>query len=194
DFSLANIIGVFMNVGLFGGVFYVSIVLQQGLSASPLMAGLQLLPMMVMFVIGNLAFSRLSARLGSRRAIIVGMSAATTAVAVLAFISLGEVSYLSLTVCLSVAHLGLGIASPAMTSVMVNSVEPRDIGIAGAVMNVNRQLGSLIGIAIVAGLLAAATASPLAAAPMIFGLAVAGYAIGAIAGARLHKATRSAEA
>lgn len=193
DFSLANIIGVFMNVGLFGGVFYVSIALQQGLSASPLMAGLQLLPMMVMFVIGNLAFSRLGARLGSRRAIIVGMSAATIAVAVLAFVSLGEVSYLSLTACLSVAHLGLGIASPAMTSVMVDSVEPRDIGIAGAVMNVNRQLGSLIGIAIVAGLLAA-TASPIAAAPMIFGLAVTGYAIGAIAGARLHKATRSAEA
>ncbi len=193
DFSLANVVGVFMNVGLFGGVFLVSILLQQGLSSGPLTAGLQLLPMMVVFVIGNLAFSRLSGRLGPRGAIIIGMSAATIAVAVLALVSIRDVSYPWLAVCLAVAHLGLGVASPAMTSAMMNRIEPRDTGLAGAVMNVNRQLGSLIGVAIAAGLLTT-TASPAAAAPMMFGLTVVGYAIAAIAGVRLHKTTRSAEA
>lgn len=89
-------------------------------------------------------------------------------------------------VCLAVAHLGLGIASPAMTAAMMNSIEPADTGLAGAVMNVNRQFGSLIGVAIAAGLLTA-TASPIAAAPMMFGLTVIGYAIATIAGICLQK-------
>ena len=190
DFSLSNVVGVFMNVGLFGGVFLVSILLQRGMGSDPLTAGLQLLPMMVVFVIGNLAFSRFSERLGPKRAIILGMTAATITVAILAIASTSNVTYPWLATCLAVAHLGLGIASPAMTAAMMNSIEPRDTGLAGAVMNVNRQLGSLIGVAIAAGLLTT-MATPEAVAPFMFGLTVVGYAIAAIAGLFLHPTDRS---
>jgi hypothetical protein len=77
-----------------------------------------------------------------------------------------------------------------MPAAMMNSIEPRDTGLAGAVMNVNRQLGSLIGVAIAAGLLTT-MATPEAVAPFMFGLTVVGYAIAAIAGLFLHPTDRS---
>lgn len=192
QFSLANVVGVFMNVGLFGGVFLVSIVLQQAMGSGPLIAGLQLLPMMAVFVVGNLAFSRLGKVLSARQAIIMGTGAAAVAVAILALVSLGGVSYPWLAVCLAVAHLGLGIASPAMTAAMLNSVDSRHTGLAGAVLNVNRQMGSLVGVAVAAALLST-MASPAAAVPVMFGLSVIGYGGAALAGFLLQNTVRSRE-
>ena len=183
QFTLANTVGIFMNVGLFGGVFLISILLQQSMGSDPLTAGLQLLPMMVVFVIGNLGFSRFSGKIGARPAIIAGMLAAAIAVGLLALvISLStSIAYIWLAVCLAIAHLGLGIASPAMTAAMMDSVESRDTGIAGAILNVNRQLGSLVGVAIAAALIVM-NGTPQKAAPIMFVSTAVGYVIAVVAG------------
>lgn len=184
EFTLANAVGILMNVGLFGGVFFVSILLQQTMGSDPLTAGLQLLPMMAVFVLGNLTYSRLSGSLTPRQSILLGLGAATIAVGALTLASTQDFSYLWFAVCLATAHLGLGLGSPAMTAAMLNSVDTRDTGLAGAVLNVNRQIGSLLGVAIAAGLLTAVGQA--AAAPAMFGISTLGYALAVVAGYLLH--------
>ncbi|VTR76000.1 DHA2 family efflux MFS transporter permease subunit [Cellulomonas hominis] len=156
-FSIANTVGTMLNLGLFGIAFILALLLQVQRGATAAQAGLQMLPMMLMFVIGNVAFSRLAGRTGNKALMVAGMAAAALATIGLAVVLDASTPYWVLAVLMSVANLGLGLASPAMTDTMMSSVGPADTGTAGAMLNVNRQVGSLIGVAIFSGLLANTT-------------------------------------
>lgn len=152
-FTLMNLVGTLMNLGLFGAGFMLALFLQSTRHATALQAGLQILPMMLVFVIGNILFTRAADRLGTRLPIIGGLTLSVVATLALVLVLRTDTSYWLLAVLVSLANFGLGTASPAMTATMMSSVEQRDIGTAGAMLNVNRQFGSLIGIAIMTGFL-----------------------------------------
>jgi DHA2 family methylenomycin A resistance protein-like MFS transporter len=57
-----------------------------------------------------------------------------------------------------VAGFGIGLVVPSMTNAMLGSVDPANAGIASGVLNASRQLGGLIGVAVM-GLLVGQAAS-----------------------------------
>lgn len=183
-FTLANAIGSLMNLGLFGIAFVLSLLLQVQRGAGPVEAGLQMLPMMLVFVIGNVAFTKLVKDIGTKRPMVFGMSVAFCATAALGLILNGSTAYWLLAMLISVAHLGLGFTSPAMTATMMSAVEQRDTGIAGAMLSVNRQLGSLIGVAVFSGLLAS-TDNWYRSTGIAFFIAAVAYLLAAIAATAL---------
>ncbi len=196
SFTLANVVGTMLNLGLFGIAFILALLLQVQRGATAAEAGWQMLPMMLMFVIGNVGFARIAARTGSRAPMVAGMAVAFVATGCLAVVLDAATPYWLLAVLMCVANLGLGFASPAMTDTLIGSVRPADTGTAGAMLNVNRQTGSLVGVAIFSGLLAGST-SWYASATRALAIAAGVYLLAALAAAavprrRAHGATADA--
>lgn len=147
-FAAANGIGFLINLGAFGQLFLVSLYFQQVRGADPWHTGLDLLPLMVMFTVGNLLSARISALWGLRPSMLVGLAASGLLTGVLA--GLGTtLPYALFNVLLAAANLGVGIAIPAMTTTVMHVAGQTHANIAAASLNANRQIGALIGVAAV---------------------------------------------
>jgi DHA2 family methylenomycin A resistance protein-like MFS transporter len=176
QFNAANLIGFLLNIGMYGTVFLISYLLQTVRGASVQEAGLQLLPMMLGFVVGNLGFARVATRMGTRAPLIVGMGIATLATLALALMFGRSTPIWVIAATVGVTNLGLGIVSPAMTSALMGAVTSADTGTAGAMLNLNRNIGSLIGVAIFAGILSTTT-NWYASGALALGVAAIAYAL-----------------
>ncbi|PEB87347.1 MFS transporter [Bacillus thuringiensis] len=146
-FSSANIVGFLLNFALFGGIFMFGLFLQKAYEASPFVAGLQLLPMMSVFVIGNVLFAIMVTKFGSKLLLFIALFIASIGSLLLMFI-VNNVSYIGIAFVYSIVNLGIGIAVPAMTTIVMKSAGRENGNMAGATLNVNRQIGALVGIAI----------------------------------------------
>lgn len=146
-FAAANGIGFLVNLGAFGQLFLVSLYFQQARGADAWHTGLDLLPLMAMFTIGNLLSARISARWGVRLPMLAGLAASGLLTAAL----IGTESllpYALFNVVLAAANLGVGIAIPAMTTTVMRVAGQTHANIAAAALNANRQIGALIGVAV----------------------------------------------
>jgi DHA2 family methylenomycin A resistance protein-like MFS transporter len=115
------------------------------------------------------------------------------AIAVLALVLGAGTPYWLIAVTMCVSNLGLGFASPAMTATMMASIRTEDGGIAGAMMNVNRQIGSLVGVGLFSGMLATSN-DWYTTARSAFGVAFAAYLAGVLAAIRIGRGQHSAQA
>jgi len=52
---------------------------------------------------------------------------------------------LAVLIALGLSGAGIGIASPAMTSLVANAVDERDLGVAGAMQQLMTQMGAVFG-------------------------------------------------
>jgi MFS family permease len=124
-------------------------------------------------VVGNLVISRplafsliaplaafATVRLGERVAGVVG--GLGVAVSMLLWAGISPASgYLAIVVATAFSGIGLGIASPALTSLVANAVDERDMGVASAMQQLMTQLGSVLGSAVLATVSASATSDDL---------------------------------
>ncbi|MEK4599230.1 MFS transporter [Bacillus sp. FSL R9-9497] len=147
SFSSANLVGFLINFALFGGIFMFGLFLQKAKGASPFIAGVELLPIMAVFVIGNLLFARLTTRLGVKIPMLVSFTIAGIGSLLLMF-SVSSAPYWILAVIYAIANLGVGVAVPAMTATVMQAAGKEHANIAGATLNANRQVGALVGVAI----------------------------------------------
>lgn len=152
-FSAANVVGFLLNFALFGGVFLLGIFLQLTRGASVLRAGIELLPMMGVFVIGNLAFARIVGRTGIRRPLIIALATAGLGALVMLTIN-ASMPYALLAVVMAVANLGVGITVPALTAALMQAAGRENANLAGATLTANRQIGALVGVAVTGAILA----------------------------------------
>lgn len=94
-------------------------------------------------VIAPLA-SLVTIRLGER---VMGVVGSTCVVlSMLAFTTVGPgTGLLLMLVALGLSGAGIGMASPAMTSLVANAVDERDLGVAGAMQQLMTQMGAVFG-------------------------------------------------
>ncbi|QIZ37339.1 MFS transporter [Saccharopolyspora sp. ASAGF58] len=182
-FSGANIVGFLFNFALFGSMFMVGLYLQHARGASPLQAGLLLLPMTIFFPVSNIVFSRISAIFSN--GLLLTAFLLLAGVSSLTMITVSPATpYWVLALAVGMANVGAGIISPAMTAALVDAAGPEHANVAGSVLNANRQIGSLVGIAAVSVVLAAAhdwTRGPQAS----FALVASAYTLAAMSAWRL---------
>lgn len=145
-FAGGNLIGFLFNFSLFGGIFILGLFLQNARGATPFEAGLQLLPMTMFFPISNIVYSKISGRFSNGPLLTGFLVVAAAATVGLTAISPGT-PYWVLAVAVGLANIGAGIISPAMTAVLVDSAGIEHAAVSGSVLNANRQIGSLFGIA-----------------------------------------------
>ncbi|MFS1026487.1 MFS transporter [Enterococcus casseliflavus] len=146
EFTTSNFIGTLLNFSMFGGLFMFGLFLQKAGNNSSLIAGIKLLPMMIVFVIGNLIYSKATNRLGTKMPLVIGLSMAGFG-SLLLTITL-SLPYAVIAAIYAFANLGVGIAVPSMTSIAMQSAGNENSNVASSVLNVARQIGSLIGVAV----------------------------------------------
>ncbi len=88
--------------------------------------------------------SRVTMRVGERIAGMFGIGLVAISMAVMATID-KNVSNIHIIIGLMLTGIGTGIASPAMTSLVANSVSDDDLGVAGALQQLVVQLGAVLG-------------------------------------------------
>ncbi|MCY9187912.1 MFS transporter [Bacillus mojavensis] len=177
-FSAAQFVGFLLNFALFGGMFMLSLFLQEARGASSFLAGVELLPMMAVFVVGNLLFARLANRFEAGLLMFVSM-AVSCIMALLLFVMVSpDLPYWQLAVLTSAMNLGVGITVPAMTAVIMKTAGQEHANIAGAALNTNRQIGALVGVA-VSGMVIHLSATWYAGAGFTFLMMGAAYSLAA---------------
>ncbi|HKT03257.1 MAG TPA: MFS transporter [Rugosimonospora sp.] len=182
-FAGANLVGFGFNFALFGSAFLLGLYLQHARGATPFQAGLELLPMTIFFPVANVVYSRISGRFSNGRLLTAFLLLA--GVASLTMVTISRATpYWLLALAVGVANIGGGIISPAMTATLVDAAGPEHANASGSVLNVNRQIGSLVGIAMVGVVLGTVRGWDRGAALSFLLIGVA-YLIGACAAWRL---------
>lgn len=188
SFTAANVVGFLFNFAFYGALFVLGLFLQTARGASPVTAGLQMLPAVLVIPAGNMLYARIAPRIGNRAAL-TGALALSAAGYVLLFLLLAPgLPYWVLAVVLALTNIGSGVSSPAMTGVLMAAAGREHTDIASATLNANRQIGSLVGIAGMGAVLTGAGDGYQGAA-CAFALTAGALAVAALAG-RLGIRTR----
>jgi DHA2 family methylenomycin A resistance protein-like MFS transporter len=173
-FAAANGVGFLINFAVFGQLFLLSLFIQQQ-GADALQTGLKLIPMMAAFAVGNLTSGRIAARVGVRPPMMYGLTAGL-AMALVMLAGLRPASpYWLLALAAVVMNVAIGIAIPGMTATVMLVAGKAHANSAAAALNANRQIGALVGVALMGTVLHLAPEWGLRL-PVAFTLIAAAYA------------------
>ncbi|MFI9765909.1 MFS transporter [Streptomyces sp. NPDC052415] len=159
--SAGVVLMVLMAIAFMGGLFFVTFYLQNVHGMSPIDAGLHLLPLTGMMIVGSPLAGVLITKLGPRVPLAGGM--AFTAVAMYGMSTL-ETDTGSLVMSIWFALLGLGLA-PVMvgaTEVIVGNAPLELSGVAGGLQQAAMQIGGSLGTAVLGAVMASKVDSDLA--------------------------------
>ncbi len=152
---------VLMAIAFMGGLFFVTFYLQNVHDMSPIDAGLHLLPLTGMMIVGSPLAGAMITKLGPRIPLAGGMAA--TAIAMYGMSTL-DTDTGSAVMSLWFALLGLGLA-PVMvgaTEVIVGNAPMELSGVAGGLQQAAMQIGGSLGTAVLGAVMASKVDSDLA--------------------------------
>jgi DHA2 family methylenomycin A resistance protein-like MFS transporter len=145
-FALTSLVGLLVNVAIYGLIFVFSLYLQQVNGLSAFATGLAFVPMLGAVLPVNLIAPRVTERIGAPATIAAG--AVLSAAGCLAMLGIAaNTSYWAMCAQLIAISTGLGLLVPPLTSTLLGSVEKSRSGIAAGVLNATRQTGSVLGVA-----------------------------------------------
>jgi MFS transporter, DHA2 family, methylenomycin A resistance protein len=153
SFSAATGVGMLLNFGIYGQVFVLSLYFQQMRHYTALATGLMLLPFAGLTMILPPMSGRLTARFGPRCVMLVGQCLAAAGAAILALASL-HTAYPLLVPGLVLLGLGMAATMPSMTAAVMLAAPREFAGIASGVLNAARQVGGVLGVAVLGTLIA----------------------------------------
>ena len=178
-FSAALAIAGLMTFGMYALLFLMPLYFQTLLGDSPLMAGVRLLPLSVVFVAVSRWNGRIVEAIGIRAAMAAGMAAMGAGELVLAFVARDAGTWL-VPAALGVVGVGLGLNTAPVNSVAVANVAPERGGTASGLVNTARMVGATLGIATLGTVFAHFAGQSGAAAAFLGGLRPA-MAVGGMA-------------
>ncbi|GGW59556.1 MFS transporter [Streptomyces caelestis] len=160
--------GVYLSLGLaiiamFGLFLFLTYYLQIVKGYSPVRTGFAFLPMIVGMIVGSTQIgTRLMTRVAPRLLMGPGFLVAALGMLLLTRLEIGS-SYAALLLpAMLLLGLGMGTAFMPAMSLSTQGVEPRDAGVASAMVNTSQQVGGAIGTALLNTIAASATTSYIA--------------------------------
>ncbi|GBD14560.1 Multidrug resistance protein 3 [bacterium HR25] len=147
-FSVSTAVSFLTGVALFGAVSFIPLFVQGVLGATATNSGLITMPMTMAIALSSTVGGQAIARLGRYRAVcVLGLAAMTGAM--FFFSRLGpESSRGDVTLDMVVLGVGLGLSLPVLTLAVQNSVPYTMLGIATTTVLFLRQVGGIMGVAI----------------------------------------------
>ncbi len=152
--SAGTLLMILMAFSFFGAIFFVTFYLQNVHGMSPVDAGVHLLPMTGMMIVGAPAAGAAIGKVGPRIPIVVGMMLTAVAMYGMSTLDAGSGSGI---MSLWFVLMGLGI-SPVMvgaTEVIVGNAPLELSGVAGGLQQAAMQVGGSLGTAVLGALMAA---------------------------------------
>jgi EmrB/QacA subfamily drug resistance transporter len=147
-FTAAALASLMMYSALFGALFLITQLLQTGLGATPLQAGLRALPMAVMPLLIAPVGGVITDRIGFRPLMIGGLAVEATALGWLAAVVTPTVSYGVLVTPLVLAGTGSALFFAPLASAMLSAVEVGEHGQASGAATAIRELAAVFGVAV----------------------------------------------
>jgi EmrB/QacA subfamily drug resistance transporter len=153
NFWVANVIGLAVPFGLFGIFFPMTLFLQGALGMSPLEAGLTMMPMSLMLMFVAPVSGRLSDRVGARWILTTGLTLVSVGIVLMTINVSTTTNWRALLPALLITGTGMGMTFAPMTAAAMSRVPPRISGSASGILNTSRNVGQLLGIAVLGSIL-----------------------------------------
>jgi EmrB/QacA subfamily drug resistance transporter len=153
-FASSNVASLLFSFGMFGSIFLLSQFLQTALGYSPLGAGLRTLPWTAMPLLVAPIAGPLSDRIGGRPFLVSGLALQAIGLAWIAALISPQISYLALVTPFLCCGLGMALFFIPVANVVLGSVPAADQGVASGTNNAIRELGGVLGIAVLASVFA----------------------------------------
>ena len=154
-FAATNGLSFAMYFGVFGSIFLLAQFFQTTQGYSPLQAGLRTLPWTGMPMIVAPIAGILSDRIGPRPLMAAGLALQATAIAWLSVILTPDLAYSRLIVPFMLAGAGMALVFAPSANAVLSSVQPWEAGQASGATNAIRELGGVIGVAVLASVFSA---------------------------------------
>ncbi|GAA4438025.1 MFS transporter [Phytohabitans houttuyneae] len=154
-FSVANAVGFVMAFGMFGAVFLGAQFLQTVQGYSPLEAGLRTLPWTAAPALVAPFSGALADRIGVRRVLALALAFQAVGIAWLAVVTSPDVPYGELVPPFILAGVGMGLFFAPMARAVMDFAPRGMEGVASGASNAMRQLGTVLGIAVLGAVFSA---------------------------------------
>lgn len=147
-FAMGVVISVVVGAAMFGGISLIPQYLQVVRGASPTMAGIQMLPMVVGMMSASIMSGQLIAKTGRYRVFpVVGAVLLTLGVFLMHYVEAD--TSLAIVMCfMFVTGFGLGNLMQPLTLAIQNALPPQDMGVSTAAATFFRQIGGTLGVAV----------------------------------------------
>jgi predicted MFS family arabinose efflux permease len=155
SFSAVNAVALFMSFGMFGSIFFLSQFLQVVQHYSPLGAGLRVLPWTGMPMLVAPLAAVLAQRFGGRPVLSAGLALQAVGLAWLALELTPTVSYSAVWLPFVVSGVGMALFFVPLASVVLSSVRPEQEGVASGANSAFREVGGVLGIAVLGAVFSA---------------------------------------
>jgi EmrB/QacA subfamily drug resistance transporter len=149
-FAATNGVSLAMTFGIFGSIFLLAQFFQTVQGYSPLEAGLRTLPWTGMPMLVAPIAGILSDRIGARPLMSLGLFLQAAAVAWLATVSETDVAYGMLVPAFVLGGTGMALVFAPAANAVLGAVRPEEAGQASGANNAIRELGGVLGVAVLA--------------------------------------------
>ncbi len=149
-FTATNGVSLAMYFGIFGAIFLLAQFFQTAQGYTPLQAGLRTLPWTAMPIFVAPIAGLLSDRIGSRPLMALGLTLQATALVWFASILDPALPYGRLVVPFMLAGAGMALVFAPAANAVLGAVRPSEAGQASGATNAIRELGGVLGVAVLA--------------------------------------------
>jgi EmrB/QacA subfamily drug resistance transporter len=149
-FAATNAVSLAMFFGSFGSIFLLAQFFQAAQGYSPLEAGLRTLPWTAMPIFVAPIAGILSDRIGSRPLMAAGLSLQAAGLAWLAVVTEPAVAYGLLVPGFVMAGTGMALVFAPAANAVLSAVRPQEAGQASGATNAIREVGGVLGVAVLA--------------------------------------------
>jgi MFS transporter, DHA2 family, methylenomycin A resistance protein len=147
QFLISNLFGFVINISLYGLTLVLGLYFQTKLGFSAMIAGLLILPGMGSLILGNIFYTKKIKNTNLMK--LVSVSTIITVIGstlfLLSAVLINPLSQWIIIIVFAFLSFGLGMLTPATTTILMNSAGKEYSSIAGASLNANKQIGGLIG-------------------------------------------------
>jgi EmrB/QacA subfamily drug resistance transporter len=157
-FSATNGVSLAMYFGMFGAIFLLAQFFQTAQGYSPLEAGLRTLPWTAMPIFVAPLAGVLSDRVGSRPLMFLGLALQASALGWLATEMTATMAYSEMIIPFMMAGAGMALVFAPAANAVLGSVRPEEAGQASGATNAIREVGGVLGIAVLASVFSGAGA------------------------------------
>jgi EmrB/QacA subfamily drug resistance transporter len=154
-FTATNVVSLAMYFGTFGSIFLLAQFLQTVQGYSAFEAGVRTLPWTIMPMFVAPVAGALSDRIGGRPLMAAGLGLQAIALAWLATITSVDVAYSQIVLPFIVAGTGMALVFAPVANVVMGAVRREEQGLASAANNMIREIGGVLGIAVLVAIFSA---------------------------------------
>ena len=183
-FSAGNSVAFSIALGMFATFFFLTLYMQNIKGYSPFQAGASFLPLTVMIIVTAPYAGSYASRHGSRAPMTYGLILAGGGLFLLGLLLTPTTPYwVMFPIFLAMGH-GMGATMAPMTAAVMNSVGRERAGLGSAMTNTSREVGGVLGIAVLGAILTTQLKS--AFTPAVQGLGLAPAQLQAIGDSAKH--------